>query len=141
MPGWEVWGGGEANFSWQLPAVLWASLPPYCPGLACLLWHLLLGRGNAVQGPNAHTRSGWGYPIDKDTLQAKNRCSRLSKAEFRLCRDGCVVIYLEERKGWAEREHRQSGGVGWSVEHTVYKKVHCVARVSYGIEQNGCTVQ
>lgn len=105
-----------------------------------LLWHLLLGRGNAVQGPNAHRRSGWGYPIDKDTLQAKNRCSRLSEAQFRLCWDGFVVIYLEEREGWAGSEWKRSGGVRRGVEHTpAYKKGALWSKDFSCPKQDACT--
>lgn len=90
-----------------LPARLWVSLPPCCPGHARLIWHLLFGRREEVPRPNAHRVPGWGNPIDKDTLQAGNRCCRLSEAEFSLCWDGRVEIYLCKRDwGWKGESRR-----------------------------------
>lgn len=97
----------RCSLLYLLPARLWVSLPPCCPGSACLIWHLLFGRGEAVRRPNARRGPGWGNPIDKDTLQARNRCTRLSEAELSLCWDGRVVIYLGAREIGREGEGRR----------------------------------
>lgn len=57
-----------------------------------------------MRRPKARRAPDWGNPIDKDTLQARNRCATLPEAEFSLCRDGCVVIYLGGREIGREGE-------------------------------------
>lgn len=82
-------GGGQVSF------------PPYCPGQICLIRRLLFGRGELAQRPKARRGSAWDRSIDKDTVQAENRCSSLSEAQFGPCWNGGVVIYLgEDEGGW-----------------------------------------
>lgn len=76
------------------------SFPPYCTGQVCLIRRLLFGRGDLVQRPKARRGSAWDRSIDKDTVQAENRCSSLSEAQVR---------------SLLQRQCRNLFGGGWGV--------------------------
>lgn len=101
-----------------LPAKLWAFLTPLSSWLGLLnLASAVWQRGGSAEA-KCKQRPGWGNPIDKDTLQARNRCTRLCEAEFSLCWDGCVVIYFGKREMGGEEDGggAGSGGQRWEWE-------------------------